>query len=104
MTKKAFDWKVWAEAHRFDLATWPQVQLTDYNVVLQAVLRGEGLALGRLSLVGALIAKGQLVAPFATVARSTKAAYWLVRPARRAPSDLARLFAAWIADEAGLAT
>ena len=102
MTKKAFDWKVWAEADRFDLATWPQVQLTDYNVVLQAVLRGEGLALGRLSLVGELIGKGQLVAPFATVVRSTKAAYWLVRPAGRAPSAPARIFAGWLSDEAGV--
>lgn len=102
ITKKAFDWKVWAEAERFDLAARPQVQLTDYNVVLQAALRGEGLALGRLSLIGELIAKGQLVAPFATVVRSTKAAYWLVRPSGRASSAPARTFAAWISDEASL--
>lgn len=102
MTKKAFDWKVWAQTERFDLLARRQVQLTDYNVVLQAALRGEGLALGRLSLVGELIAKGQLVAPFATVARSTKAAYWLVRPAERALSDPAAIFAEWISAEVRL--
>ncbi|PIB91813.1 LysR substrate-binding domain-containing protein [Caulobacter sp. FWC2] len=100
MTKKAFDWKVWAEAERFDLSARRQVQLTDYNVVLQAALRGEGLALGRLSLVDPLIAKGQLVAPFATVVRSPKAAYWLLRPEARAPAGPARIFAEWISDEA----
>lgn len=100
MTKKAFDWKAWADVAGFDLASRVQLQLTDYNVVLQAALRGEGLALGRLGLVGDLVADGRLVTPFDAVVQSPKAAYWLVRPIGRAPSAAAETFAAWIAEEA----
>ena len=99
MTKRAFDWKAWADVAGLDLAARPQLQLTDYNVVLQAALRGEGLALGRLSLVGDLVAAGQLVAPFETIVRSPKAAWWLVRPAGRPLPAAAETFARWITAE-----
>ncbi len=99
MTKKAFDWTAWADAAGVDLARRAQLQLTDYNLVLRAALRGEGLALGRLSLVGDLVASGQLVAPFETVVRSAKAAYWLVRPKGRALTPAAQAFAGWITAE-----
>jgi LysR family transcriptional regulator, glycine cleavage system transcriptional activator len=99
MTKRAFDWTAWASATGFDLAARPRLQLTDYNVVLQAALRGEGLALGRLSLVGPLIAAGQLVTPFEQVVRAGTAAYWLVRPRGRAPGPACQTFADWIQAE-----
>lgn len=99
MTKRAFDWAAWAQAAGFDLAARPQLQLTDYNVVLQAALRGEGLALGRLSLVGPLVAAGQLVTPFPQVVRSEAAACWLVRPRGRALGPACQAFADWIQDE-----
>lgn len=99
MTKRAFDWTAWASATGFDLAARPQLQLTDYNVVLQAALRGEGLALGRLSLVGPLVAAGQLVTPFARVIRAETAAYWLVRPKDRVLGPACQAFADWIRAE-----
>ncbi len=85
MTKKAFDWRLWAKASGFDLGRHAKVWLTDYNVVLQCALMGEGVALGRLRLVGAHVASGALVAPFKCVIDSPAAAYWLVR--RPGPSS-----------------
>lgn len=101
MTKKAFDWRVWAEVAGLDLEGRSQTQLTDYNVVLQAALRGEGLALGRLSLIGDLIADGRLVAPFETVVCSPKAAYWLVSPDTpgRSRTAAVQAFMEWLETE-----
>jgi LysR family glycine cleavage system transcriptional activator len=101
MTKKAFDWGVWAEASGFDLRAARQVQLTDYNVVLQSALKGEGVALGRLRLMGEHVASGALVAPFARVVESPMAAYWLVRPPGRSSPAL-QGFVDWLGAEAGL--
>ena len=103
MTKKAFDWTLWAKASGFDLGASRQVQLTDYNVVLQSALKGEGVALGRLRLMADHVASGALVAPFECVVESTDAAYWLVRPpGRRSPAVAA--FADWLSAEAQLET
>ena len=102
MTKKAFDWTLWARAAAFDLGAARQVQLTDYNVVLQSALKGEGVALGRLRLVGDQVASGALVALFDQVVESPDAAYWLVRPRGRPLSPAAEAFGAWLAAEVAL--
>jgi LysR family glycine cleavage system transcriptional activator len=101
VTRKAFDWALWAEAAGFDYAAARKVQLTDYNVVLQSALKGEGMALGRLRLVGEQVAAGALATPFDRVVESTDAAYWLVRPLGRPMSRATHAFADWLALEAG---
>jgi LysR family glycine cleavage system transcriptional activator len=100
MTKKAFDWRLWSRETGFDLDAPPKLQLTDYNIVLQAALNGEGVALGRLRIMGDLLLTGVLVSPFNQVVASPEAAYWVVSPAGRRLSTAAQLFVDWLKAEA----
>lgn len=100
ITKEAFDWRLWGRETGFDLAARAHVQLTDYNIVLQAALNGEGLAMGRLRLIGDFLARGALVAPFDRVVESEQVAYWVVRPEGRKLSSAAERFIAWLIAEA----
>jgi LysR family glycine cleavage system transcriptional activator len=101
MTKKASDWRLWAEASGFDLGRRAKVRLTDYNVALQWALNGEGVAIGRLRLMDEHVASGALVAPFACVVESPAAAYWLVRRPGP-PSPAVEAFMDWLSAEARL--
>lgn len=102
ITREAFDWRLWGRETGFDLAARAHVQLTDYNIVLQAALNGEGLAMGRLRLIGDFLTSGDLMAPFDRVVESEQVAYWVVRPEGRKLSSAAERFIAWLVAEAAL--
>ncbi|KJV09397.1 hypothetical protein VZ95_11755 [Elstera litoralis] len=58
-----WEWRDWLAAQGIALASIPQQQaLADYNITLQAARDGLGVAMGRLNLVGPLIARGDLIA------------------------------------------
>jgi LysR family glycine cleavage system transcriptional activator len=97
---KPYEWEIWAKANGVDLRTARTIQLADYNIVLQAALDGQGIALGRLSLAADRLRSGALVQPFAKVVTSPRAGYWLVTPRQARPTDAAAAFMAWIAGEA----
>ncbi|HEU5075544.1 MAG TPA: LysR substrate-binding domain-containing protein, partial [Polyangiaceae bacterium] len=63
------------------------------HMALSAALGGEGVALGRTSLVKDDLEKGRLVVPFGPRVRS-KLAYFLV--SRGAPAGNASIFASWL--------
>lgn len=57
-----WEWREWLAAQGLALESFPQQQrLGDYNITLQAARDGLGIALGRLALIGPLLARGDLV-------------------------------------------
>ena len=59
-----------------------------YDQLIQAALQGQGVALGRLPLIGTLLERGELVAPFAKRFESQRGYYVLVSPHARARADV----------------
>lgn len=94
-------WTDWLNAMGWSQAK-PRAVLhfNQYDLVIQAALAGQGVALGRLELIQPLIDGGRLVrlAQPGTVADSSRA-YWLMR-ADAEPRDDVRRVADWIAAEA----
>ena len=70
-------------------------------LVIGAALAGQGVAIGRLPLVAALLREGQLVTPFAGSGQSQRGYYVLAAPQAQANAD-ARDFIAWLHAEAQL--
>lgn len=95
-TQRPLDWEIWAEEVGLDLSHARTLQLTDYNIVLQAALDGQGVALGRRLLIEDRLRSGALIAPCPAVVSSPRAAYWLLMPERRRLTTAARAFAEWI--------
>ncbi|QND50426.1 transcriptional regulator GcvA (plasmid) [Phyllobacterium sp. 628] len=97
--KKPMDWQVWAEAVGLDLTHARTIQLTDYNITLQAAVDSQGVAIGRTLLIRDHIRSGRLVQPFPDVITSTRAAHWMVTPTNRKLSTATRAFADWLIGE-----
>jgi LysR family glycine cleavage system transcriptional activator len=62
------DWSVWLSMHHLDIedrtSSAPyHFTANDYNLLMQLVLNGQGIALGWDHLVGALVGQGRLVKP-----------------------------------------
>jgi LysR family transcriptional regulator, glycine cleavage system transcriptional activator len=100
LTRRSFDWKRWAAAVGLDFAGARTVQLVDYNVVLQAAVEGQGVALGRAALVQDRLLAGVLVAPFPILVDLMSAGYWLIVSKARSPSEAVVLFTNWLINEA----
>jgi LysR family transcriptional regulator, glycine cleavage system transcriptional activator len=98
-SKQPFEWLAWSNANGINLAHARRVMLTDYNIVLQAAIDGQGIALGRRLLIGELLRNGKLVEPFPDTVVFSDIGYWLVAP-RAALSAPAAAFAQWISAEA----
>lgn len=101
-TSRPVDWAIWGAAAGVDLAEATTLQLTDYNIVLQAALDAQGVAVGRMSLVAARVRAGDLVAPCGPLVSTPNAAYWLITSQRRAASPAAEAFRAWLIQQAQL--
>lgn len=100
LSRRETDWQLWAKACGVDLAKARTLQLVDYNLVLQAAAEGQGIAMGRLSLVRERLRNGALVAPLPVVQAQDDAAYWLLSASARALSKSAAVFRQWLLDEA----
>jgi len=96
MVLRPYEWELWAEANQVDLAGAEKIQLTDYNIALQAALDGQGITIARLQLIGDRLRSGTLIQPFRQALASPGLGHWLVR--RRGGSDAAgvKAFADWI--------
>lgn len=97
-----FSWRHWLEQQqlpRLEPRRWIYLNFTYQQV--QAALAGQGLALARLALVDASVARGELVEPFGADCRThSNYAYWLViAPGKHERPDLQR-FAAWVQAQA----
>lgn len=99
LSRNPVDWDIWAEAAGFNLGLMPAIQLTDYNIVLQAAVDGQGVAMGRLLLVQDRLRSGGLIAPFSDVILSDRAGHWLVTAQTRKPSPATETFVTWLCAE-----
>ena len=104
------------DAHgRFPWLTWSQwfaaigepepvgagaVRFNQFDLLIQAALDGQGVALGRSPLVDRFIAEGRLVAPFRGKPYTSSRAYFIVQGATGAKRPEAQAVVAWLAAEA----
>lgn len=92
-------WKPWFEAVGLD---WPEPDrgptFSDSSHLLQAAADGQGVALGRRSLIGKDLHNGVLVKPFAIEVPSPRR-YYLVYPPRMRESPKLVAFRTWLREE-----
>ena len=92
-------WSVWLEsAGLADLKPAGSLRFSHYDQVINAALRGQGVALGRRPLIRGFVADGTLVAPF-PVGPVTDRAYFIVRTAASAGRHEVDHFVQWLVDE-----
>ena len=75
------------------------LRFNQYNLLVQAAIDGQGVALGRSPLVDQLLAQGRLVAPFKRK-HATSRAYYVVRAAHASARPEAQAFIDWLGAEA----
>lgn len=93
-------WDAWLRAFGVEGAPAKRgVEFDNYLVLTQAVLDGQGIALGGGRLAEDFLARGALVRPIEATLRSERAFYLLI-PTDAPPSAPARLFKDWILLEA----
>lgn len=94
-------WRAWlaaAGATGVDPEAGPR--FSHLSLALEAALAGQGVALGRLTLVAEALASGALVAPFDRVLSSGLSYWWLTLPETAARPPL-QAMARWLAAEIG---
>jgi len=97
------EWEPWLAAMNLaDLQPAARLSFTNYAEAIAAAVAGHGVAMGRRPLVDALLAGGQLVAPFAGEAASARGYYVVTDPAARARPAV-RALEQWLLDQAGTA-
>lgn len=95
-------WKVWCEVAQVER---PRESVgfvfSQYDQVIQAVVAGQGVAIGRFPLVDRLLAARQLVLPLERAAVTTDQgrAYWLIVAAAARKRPEVRAFADWLRAE-----
>lgn len=93
-----FDWRQWFAAHGVDTPDQlPGDRSTDYSLVLQGALDGQGVALGWEHIVSDLIADGRLVALAPPIV--TKTPFVVLSSNRRVLSPGATALQAWLVEE-----
>ncbi|MCE4053383.1 LysR substrate-binding domain-containing protein [Pseudomonas sp. Au-Pse12] len=96
---RPFEWDDWSRQNRLDLGTHPSVMLHDYNIVVEAAVAGQGIAMGRRQLIRRHLAQGSLVDAFDLPSlRSPDIGYWLVT-AEGAANPSAECFARWLMEQ-----
>lgn len=94
------EWPAWSAAHEFDLTRARTLMLHDYNIVLEAALAGQGVAMGRHTLIAERLRSGALVEPLGGPPFTPPGlGHWLVTRPGSLPPPVAA-FAAWIRAEA----
>lgn len=98
--KQPFEWDAWARRHGLDLGRAQTVRLHDYNIVVEAALAGQGLAMGRHRLIAAQMASGALVEALpGTALEDPRIGWWFVTP-RGALSEPVQALHDWLAQAA----
>jgi LysR family glycine cleavage system transcriptional activator len=92
---RPYEWSLWADAMGVDLAGARMLQLTDYNIVLQAAVDGLGVAMGREFLVRGRVDAGMLAPACGAAVAVPLLGYWVCLP-RSGVKPQARAFADWM--------
>lgn len=92
-------WEAWA-SHLGLAGLHPDdgLRLSDSMMLMEAAVRGLGVAIGRTSLAGEHLAAGRLVRPFA-VTKPADYAYYVVAPEGSETRPRIRAFVDWLMDE-----
>jgi DNA-binding transcriptional LysR family regulator len=99
--RSACDWKEWFESAGFDYRPQSRpLTINDYVLVIQAVLAGEGVALGWQHLIDRQLASGALVAVGSHI-YNTGSAFYVVWPKSRELSLPARRVRDWLIQAGG---
>lgn len=95
-----FEWDAWARQHGLDLSRAQTVHLHDYNIVVEAALAGQGMAMGRHRLIATQLASGALVEALPdTALDDPRIGWWFVGP-RGKSGAAAQAFQAWLTQAA----
>ncbi len=93
-------WAAWLEAMRAPSpAAKGMLRFSHYDMMLRTALNGQGIGLGRLPLISALLDDGLLVAPLADRRHSIPTpdrAYWLISPPAARERPEVQTFMQWI--------
>lgn len=98
-SQQPFEWIDWSAHTGHDLTHVPSVMLHDYNIVVEAAVAGQGIAMGRQNLIGRRLQEGALVEAFDTPPFISDIGYWLVTPDRPA-NHAAACFSQWLKETA----
>lgn len=83
------DWSSWLAAHgEAGLKPAGALRFSLYDQLIQAAVSGQGVALGRLPMIAALLDEGRLVAPFPSHYASDRGYHVLVAPHARGRDDV----------------
>ncbi|WDU61033.1 LysR substrate-binding domain-containing protein [Pseudomonas poae] len=94
---RPFEWTDWSEHYQVDLEHHPRVLLHDYNIVVEAAVAGQGIAMGRHRLIERKLQDGSLVQAYDWPPYRSEIGYWLIAP-QGAVSEAARCFSEWLKD------
>lgn len=94
-----YDWAMWMRAMQLDVKPAAALYFSDYDQMMNAAVRGQGIALGRLPLVDQLVRERKLVTPFSQSVASPMG-YHLLRSETSAHKPEVSDFCAWLMDEA----
>ncbi|MGA9702688.1 LysR substrate-binding domain-containing protein [Pseudomonas sp.] len=92
---RPFEWTDWSAHHQVDLDRHPRVMLHDYNIVVEAAVAGQGIAMGRHRLIERRLQDGSLVQAFDWPPYHSDIGYWLITPQGPA-SEAAACFSEWL--------
>ena len=94
---RPFEWTDWSAHYHVDLEPHPRVLLHDYNIVVEAAVAGQGIAMGRHRLIERRLQDGSLVPAFDWPPYHSDIGYWLIAP-QGGISPAAESFVAWLKD------
>lgn len=92
---RPFEWTDWSAHYQVDLERHPRVMLHDYNIVVEAAVAGQGIAMGRHRLIERRLQDGSLVEAFDWPPYHSEIGYWLIAP-QGPSSEAAACFSAWL--------
>ena len=92
---RPFEWTDWSAHYQVNLDQHPRVMLHDYNIVVEAAVAGQGIAMGRHRLIERRLQDGSLVEAFDWPPYRSDIGYWLIAP-QGATSDAAACFSQWL--------
>ncbi|POH40044.1 LysR family transcriptional regulator [Pseudomonas fluorescens] len=92
---RPFEWTDWSAHYQINLDHHPRVMLHDYNIVVEASVAGQGIAMGRHRLIERRLHDGSLVEAFDRPPYHSDIGYWLIVP--QGPlSEAAECFSQWL--------
>jgi LysR family glycine cleavage system transcriptional activator len=92
---RPFEWTDWSAHYQVNLDHHPRVLLHDYNIVVEAAVAGQGIAMGRHRLIARRLQDGSLVEVFDWPPYHSEIGYWLIA-AQGPASEAVECFSAWL--------